>query len=199
MNVGTWEARLDAFTRDPDNMILSEFSIDNGITYSPMSQLGVVNKNPSIGQTIQFRITLIRPDLNHKSPMFEILRARYPYIPPLRNDMSPGEILLLKTWDVERYVREKLGNHTENVGQHYWTLPLNFFDKTIDRESPMAVLSKDHFVEEARGPEAGTRYVAIKHEFSRTFKIFTKQEFDLRRIVGEPGDFQDGEALAKVW
>lgn len=200
INLGTWEFKLDTSLRDPANIILGEFSIDAGAKYYDLSLLGTVGYNPTITQTIQFRVTLSRPGLNTKSPVFEILRARYPIIPPLRySDMNPGEILLLKTWDVERYVREKMGNSTENVGQHYWTLPLHFFDRTIDRESKEAALSKDHFVEEARGPEAGTRYISTKHQYSRTFKAFTSQSFDLRRVIGDLGDTNSGESTCRVW
>jgi hypothetical protein len=211
---GPWETRTDAYPRDPSNLITTEWSTDGGFNWQPIQLLGSSPQyNPRAGTDIMFRVTLYRPTLQQKAPLFEIVRARFPYVPPFRvmtaptpgtpfyhqDDCWPGEILILKTWDQERFRREQSGNRTETEGQRYWTIPLNYFNQEIERETPKAALGKDHFLEESRGPEAGARYVATKHDYSRTFKIFTRQDFNLRRIIGDPNDRLSGEALMRVW
>jgi hypothetical protein len=211
---GSWETRTDAYPRDPANIITTEWSVDGGFNWQPASLLGSSPQyNPRAGTNIMFKITLYRPTLQHKAPLFEIMRARFPYVPPFRvlaaptpgtpfyhqDDCWPGEILILKTWDQERFRREQSGNRTETEGQRYWTIPLNYFNQEIERETPKAALGKDHFLEEPRGPEAGARYIATKHDYSRTFKIFTRQDFNLRRVIGDTNDRLSGEALMRVW
>lgn len=199
-NLGTWTAKLDAFARDQANTILGEFSLDGGLTWTALVALGTVGNNPTLGGTIQFRITMTRPAATTKSPMFEVIRARYPVISPMRKeDMAPGEILLLKTWDIEKFVRDPQGKSAQSQGEKYWTLPLNLFDPRIAQETKDSLLGPDHFLEDARGVQAGTRFVSTQHAYSRTFKIFTRQEFNMRQLVGEQGNQLLGEALAKVW
>jgi hypothetical protein len=210
--VGPWAYKLDGYPRDSSGTIGAEMSLDGG-AYQSITNLGVT-VNPVQGQTIRFRVTLARPSVSTKSPLFEILRVRYPVVPAFRqhnpagplngfahlDTTAPGEILLLKTWDQERFAREAAGTSTLNEGQRYWTVPLSFFDTRIDRESPEATLGRDHFVEEARGPEDGARYVGTRHAYSRTFKIFTRMEFSLRRIIGDLNDRTGGEgSINRVW
>lgn len=203
-NLGQWEAKVDAFIRDQqNNTITSEFSLDQGVTWLPLNTIGQAGRNPGMGEFITFRVTLTRTSADVKSPLFEILRARYPIVPSprTRNPLpaNPGDILLLKTWDMERFAREANGTQTNTEGERYWTLPLSFFDEVIDRDTPEAVLGRDHFVEQVSGPEAGARYIATKHQFSHNFKIFTRQDFNLRRIIGDPNDRKSGENLMRVW
>jgi len=212
--LGQWESHLDAYSRDPLNIITSEWTVDGGVTWQPTSLLGSSPQyNPRAGATMQFKITLYRPTLQTKPPLFEIFRARFPYVPAFRiraaptpgtpfyhnDDCLPGEILILRTWEQERFRREPSGVRTETEGYRYWTIPLNYFNHEIDRETPKAALGRDHFLEEARGPETGARYIATKHDYSRTFKIFTRQDFNLRRIIGDHNDRLTGEALMRVW
>lgn len=198
---GPWEVQLDAYNRDSSNTsILLEYTIDDGETWvaGPPDDL-----TPAVGSTIQFRVTLARDSITNKSPLFEILRARYPVVPSPRERQPlpalPGDILLLKTWDVERFKREQSGAQVDTEGERYWTLPLSFFDGRIDRETKDAVLRQDHFIEEKSGPEAGARYVATKHAFSRNYKLFTRQDFNLRRVIGDPGNRLSGEGIMRVW
>lgn len=195
---GSWQVHLDAYVRDTDHSSAQLEFTPNGIDW-----IAGVPTSAIVNSTVQFRVTLARASASVKSPLFEILRARFPIIPsprarePLPAD--PGDILLLKTWDVERFKREQSGAQTETEGERYWTLPLNFFDERIDRESQDAVLGSDHFIEEKSGPEAGTRYVATKHAFSRNYKLFTRQDFNLRRVIGDANNKQSGEAIMRVW
>lgn len=211
---GKWEWKLDAYPRDPANLIWMDWTINGGVDWYSASLLGTkTNFNPKMGDIIQFRITMMRPNLTNKAPLFEIFRARFPYVPPFReraaptpgtpfyhqDDVMPGEILILKTWDQERFRREASGVRTETEGQRYWTIPLNYFNQEIPRETPASALGRDHFLEEARGPAEGSRYIATKHDYSRTFKIFTRQDFNLRRVIGDIDDRLSGEALMRVW
>lgn len=198
INVGRWDFHLDAPLRFPTNTVLTEFSIDNGSSYQVIANLPTVN--PQFGGTIRFRVTLSRVAATDKSPLFEILRARFPVVPSFRKtDANPGEILLLKTWDTDKFLRESSGKSVESQGEKYWTMPLNYFDQRIAAESQDTVLNADHFLEEARGPETGVRYVSTQHAYSRTFKMFTRQEFMMRRLKGEAVDKTIGEALSRVW
>lgn len=198
INYGSWEVHLDAFNRDQTSSTITLEFTTNGVDW--VEGTPVV---PALNSTIQFRVTLARASTAIKSPLFEILRARFPVIPSPRERQplpaGPGDILLLKTWDVERFKREQSGAQTETEGERYWTVPLNFFDERIDRESKDAVLGQDHFIEEKTGPEAGVRYVATKHAFSRNYKLFTRQDFNLRRVIGDTNNKQSGEAIMRVW
>jgi hypothetical protein len=197
-NYGTWSYHLDAPIRATGNTVVAEFTVNGGTTWQDITNLPTVN--PQLGAVIQFRFTLTRVAAADKSPLFEIFRARYPAVPPIRSgDVNPGEILLIKTWDVDKFMREQMGKSTQSQGEKYWTLPLNYFDTTLTPESMSTVLGPDHFLEEARGPEVGVRYVSTQHSYSRTFKMFTRQEFLMRRVVGEAGDPKLGESLMKVW
>mgnify|MGYP000929396809 FL=1 len=203
-NYGKWEYHVDAHTRDIDtNNVTVEFSLSDPDQWFDGSLLGTTGYNPSIGDIIQFRITLSREVLTSASPIFEMFRARYPTIqsPRTRSPLpaDAGDILLLKTWDVEKFHRELGGAQVQNEGLRYWTLPLSFFDNRLDRDAPESTITQDHFVEEPNGPEAGTRYVATKQSYSRTFKIFTRQEFNLRRVIGESNSKVLGETIARVW
>lgn len=202
-NLGQWEARLDAFPRAGGNTVVGEFTVDGGVSWQPLSSLGLYGYNPTLGGAIQFRVTMTRPTSATVSPLFEILRARFPIVPSPRtrnpDPAVPGDILILKTWDQEKFRREMAGQQTETDGERFWTLPLTFFDPSINRETFAAVLGPDHFLEEAKGPEAGVRYVSTKHSYSRTFKMFTRQEFNLRRVVGQAGQKTLGEGIMRVW
>jgi hypothetical protein len=202
-NLGAWEVHLDAFPRAAGNTVVGEFTIDNGGTWNPLVNLGTANLNPTSGGTIQFRVMMTRSSISSVSPLFEIIRARFPVVPSPRtrnpDPAAPGDILVLKTWDQERFRREMAGVQTEVEGDRFWTLPLTFFDSRINRETFAAILGPDHFLEEAKGPETGVRYVSTKHSYSRQFKMFTRQEFNLRRVIGQAGQKTLGETIMRVW
>jgi hypothetical protein len=204
INTGRWSYKLDAYVRDSANTsIRGEFTIDHGFTWHDLNILGTSLYNPSKLDTIKFKITLYRNSVTNKSPLYEMLRARFPrVVSPRPTGILPvdsGDILLLKTYDQERFKREVSGTQTENEGQRYWTLPLSYFDDQIERESIQSILGVDHFVEETSGPETGVRYVSTKHAYSRTFTITTHQSFNLRRVIGTINNNKLGEMISKVW
>jgi hypothetical protein len=209
-NFGNWTYKLDAYARSNTNTVVGEFSLDKGLTWRNISLLGTPGNNPTLSDFIQFKVTMTRASLSDKSPMFDCLRARFPKIPTFgtgfnrsqtgtRYDANPGEILILKTWDVLKYAREANGLEAQSQGEQYWTLPLNFFDETLTPDSSSTILTQDHFLEEARGPLVGTRYVSVQHSYSRTFGQFTHQAFSLRRLIGEANNSLLGESLSRVW
>lgn len=182
--VGPWEAKADAFTRDggTNSSILVEFSKDGGTTWFALDQMET--QNPS--SQLRFKVTFNRTAITVKTPMFEIVRARFATIVDIRGELAEPVIRAIPTWDVETEVRQNIGNKIENSNKRIWTLPLNFFDETL-----LDVISQrvqdDAFVEVRYGGNIGFRFSLNEFDYSDTFGRFTRMAFALRRVAGNPG------------
>lgn len=194
--LGAWEHNIAGFTRDggANSSILVEFSINGGTTWFPMTQL--VAQNPTT--TIKFRVTLTRSNAGIKTPMFEMVRVRFATMPDIRNELSEPVIRVIPTWDKNAEFRTPHGSRMDATGKRFWTMPLTFFDATMPRETPIARLMDDVFVEIRYGGNIGFRYALIEFDYSDTFGKFTRQEFGLRQYSGKPGSMA-GEFAYRVF
>lgn len=193
---GAWESKVDGFTRDggANSSIIVEFSTDDGTTWQAMDAL------PSITATtsIRFRITISRNTPNVKSPMFEIVRVRFPTMRDIRGELAEPVVRFIPTWDRNAESRTQHGWRIESVSKRFWTVPLTFFDQTMPRETDLARLVDDVLVEVRYGAAVGTRYAVTDFNYSDTFGEFTRQEFGLRQFSGEPGEIV-GEHAYRVF
>lgn len=195
--LGDWEAKADAFTRDADvnSSIVVEASKDNGITYFALTAL---EAQSPITQ-LRFRVTFTRTTASVKSPMFEIVRARFPNITDLRTEINEPVIRAIPSWDQETELRQNLGSKIENQGKAFWCLPLQFYDMhLVNSPITMQRLADDVFVEVRYGGNMGQRHALNEFDYSDTFGLFTKMSFSLRRVAGSPGKLP-GEIYARVW
>lgn len=174
-----WEYRIDSANIKNTNSIDIEFSTDNLIFY-PISELNDAGKKPINTGNIYIKITLNRANANDRSPEFEIFRLRHankvdPYIKILRPQISesPG-------WT-------PYGRRTENLGERFWTMPLDFFDSNITKDTPAAKIVENSFYERVTGINVGIKFVTVKLHYNEEFGIFTEQSFETRRT--QPNEF----------
>lgn len=198
--LGPWESKADGFTRDggANSSSLVEFSINDGATWFPLTQLEAQLPTGSLVTSMRFRVTLARSNAGIKSPMFEIVRARFPTTLDIRNELAEPVIRAIPTWDKNAEFRTPHGNRIDATGKRFWTMPLTWFDATMDREAPIARLQDDVFVEVRYGGNIGFRFALVEFDYSDTFGKFTRQEFGLRQYSGQPGKMQ-GEFAYRVF
>jgi hypothetical protein len=197
--VGDWEAHYDAFTRDggSNSTITVEASVNNGVSWIATSALEAASGVSPITQ-LRFRVTMTRTALTVKSPMFEMVRARFQNVPALRDNIDEPVVLFIPTWDVETEIRQSFGSKMEQDGKNMWTVPLTYFDSTLDEGTFASRLSDDCIVECRHGGEVGFRYALINFSYSDTFGRFTRQSFQMRRLAGEAGG-NDGEQGVRLF
>lgn len=196
--LGPWEAKADGFTRDGgvDSTIDVEASKDNGVTWFPLANI----ESQAPTTQLRFRVTMTRTSVAVKSPFFEIIRARYPYILDFVDVKAVNEpvIRFIPTWDDEQEHKQNIGLKTENAGKKFWTIPLTFFDPTLARETMAARLADDCIAEARYGGNIGIRFSFNEFKYSDTFGEFTRQEFELRRVIGKPGQLH-GEVYYRIF
>lgn len=196
--LAAWEASANAFTRDQGaaSSILVEASKDNGVTWFALSALEAQAPTTQL----RFKATFTRTTATVKSPMFEIVRARFPtMLDTMRGELQEPVIRVLPTWNIEQEQRNAYGTSVQQSNQAFWTLPLFFFDETIAENTPAARLEDDVFVEDRFGGSVGSRYPITEFKYSDTFGKFTRQEFTARKAVGERGSALIGEIYSRVW
>jgi len=184
--LGAWESRYDGFTRDGgvNSAIIVEASKDNGLTWFALS--GLELEGPTT--QLRFKVTMSRTTTSTKSPMFEIVRVRYATIFDIRNELFEPVIRVLPTWLTEAEIRQAHGLKMEATNNKFWTLPLAFFDPSIEIQNNASRVSDDVFVEQRVGVEIGIRYAITEFSYSETFGKFTRQEFSTRKYSGKPGE-----------
>lgn len=218
-----WAIELEAFRRVAGDGITLEFSIDAGATYTPLvlvpgpvvamtvprgyvSAIGAIPTKPIGTGLLRFRITLTRASpTSPEAPSFEILRARHgqpdhqnPTL-VLQRQLTPGQILIVKTWDVEAMQRNLVTGRTiEYEGDRSMTAPLDFFDPTLTMDTPPCALDDRDagphpFFEYASGVRTAQRFVIHRVSMDTTINdTLTQQSFSERRA-------QDGELYGLVF
>lgn len=197
---GPWQSAFAGFTRDNgvNSSILVQFSVDFGATWDTLSATNLEIAG-SFTQ-IRFRVTFNRLNVNVKSPMFEIVRIRFPTIGDEISGSPIQEpvIRMLPSWDTQQEVRQPFGTKIDASGRRMWTIPLNFFDSSILPNTPQARLFDDVILECRFGAEIGFRYGVNQFRYSDQFGVFTRQEFEVRRYAGSPGKI-DGEFAYRIF
>lgn len=194
--LGSWEARTEGFSRDNnvDGFIFTDISVDSGVTWVDISLINTL----TFAGVIRFRIRMVRSYLSVKSPMFEMVRVRFPTMLDPWGTMTEPVVRLIPTWDVESHMRMNYGERVDTSGKRFWTVPLNFFDGALQAEVFASRLGDDAFAECRYGGEIGFRYDMIQFKYSDTFSKFTRQEMELRRVAGDPST-QDGEGYMRIF
>lgn len=212
-----WELELAAYKKIAGDSVGLEFSTDGGVTYYAIALTpgplfgyrgaltGLVK--PQGTGLLRFRITMTRTSASSaESPSFEILRVRHVRSADwnalqlsVRKDMAPGQLLFLRTWDQEFVARDvSRGRPIEAMGDRSETAPLDFFDRSITRDTPRAAFDDrgtgpHPLFEYTTGVRATQRYAIYAVNLDSTIQnVLTHQSFSERRI-------QPGESAAFVF
>lgn len=176
-----WEVDIIAPNILETNLVTISFSV-NGIDFYPIEEINDIDKKPIGIGGIYLRASMSRSITTNRSPSFEIVRIRHsnkekPYILILRPNVNEIPALM------------QYGNRIENVGERFWTLPLNYFCSNIPANSSLARIKENSFYERVTGLNAGIRFVTTKLMFNEEFGgedgYFTQQSFEPRRVQSE--------------
>jgi hypothetical protein len=172
-----WGVQVDSADIKSTNSVATEFSTDN-VNFFPISQINDGGKKPIGTGSIYIRITLTRVNVIDRSPEFEIIRLRHansvePFIKILRPQISE-----FPSW-------MQYGFRTENIGERFWTMPLDFFDSSITPDTEDAKIFENAFYERVTGINIGVRFVTTKLFYEEEFKTFSYQSFETRRVQPE--------------
>jgi hypothetical protein len=166
-------------------------------TNQAISVVGKLTHNPTT--TLMFRVTMTRTSIGIKTPMFEIVRARFGTYTDIAGRVTTEPVIrVLPTWLNESEVREKYGDKLEARGNRFWTMPMAFFDSSLELNEPRSRISDDAFVEVRFGGENGYRYALVDFSYSDQFEKFTRQEFTCRKVTGQPGH-TSGEFFYRIF
>lgn len=182
----TWDYDTQTFIREPSNSTIAvEYSLDSGATWSSMSALE--SANPAAG-TIRFKATLTRTSSSVRSPLFEIVRARYSRIPlgtfinPYTNSPMEGPwILALNGYPDQQYTKSEHGDQPQGPGS-FWTSGMSMFDPTVTVGSDEELIHGPNIlVQFMDGALAGKRYrpTSWKQADPFAFKVVS-QDFQIR-------------------
>ncbi|KKM27493.1 hypothetical protein LCGC14_1574160 [marine sediment metagenome] len=168
-----WDYKVDIALIVSTNTVTTEFSTDD-ITYFPITEINDDGKKPVGIDDIYIKITVTRVSTTDRSPEFEIIRLRHaitdqPFIKILRPQISE-----IPSWTA-------YGRRSENVGERFWTMPLDFFDSNIQLDSSDAKILENSFYERVTGINVGNRFVTTKLNYNEEFTIFTHQSFESRK------------------
>jgi len=181
-----WEARSDFVLRDGANSsVVTEFSLDGGATWISLDDLAATN--PASGR-IRFRVTISRVSTAIPTPLWEVLRARFPTI-PIAGRIGPW-ILMLKTVSPDKKTQDVRGILTTSDGDRFWTAPLSLFDCQIQSQQGLGAaldpnnLIRDQafiqFLEGARRVNFNQRWSITNMSYSDPFGYLVRQFFDAR-------------------
>lgn len=174
-----WEVDIVAPNILETNLVTISFSM-NGIDFYPIEEIND-NKPTGVGG-IYLRVSMSRAVVTDRSPSFEIIRIRHaikekPYILILRPNVNEIPALM------------QYGGRVENIGERFWTMPLNYFCSNIPANSSLARIKENSFYERVTGLNAGIRFVTTKLMFNEEMGgedgYFTQQSFEPRRVQPE--------------
>lgn len=181
-----WEYDAQVFVRDTINSTLTvEYSLDSGVTWLAMG--GLSTDNPGTG-TIRFRACFTRISVTTRSPLFEIVRARYSRIPlgkfinPYTESPADGPwILAINGYPDQQYIKTEHGD-TPQGSSTFWTAGLSMFDPLVTVGSDDELLHGPNIlVQFMDGVLAGKRYRPTSWKQSDPFAYkVVSQDFQVR-------------------
>lgn len=172
-----WDVGLFAPNIVETNLVQASFSTD-GINFWPVDQINDADKKPVGVGGIYLRISMSRASVEHRSPEFQIVKLRVancrkPFIKILRPQRSDLPSLM------------QYGLRNEALGERFWTMPLDYFDKNIPPNTQLAKIQENSFYARVNGMFAGDLYVTTKLIADEEFGIFTWQSFESRKAQAE--------------
>ena len=168
-----WEFRCDSATIKDANLVVVTFSTD-GIIFNPISQINNAGKKPINSGVIYINIMLSRGSIDQRSPEFEIIRLRH-------MKTCNSNIKILRPQVTELPILMQYGGRYENMAERFWTMPLDFFDRHIQADTPSARIIENSFYQRVHGINSESRFVTTKLSYNEEFGIFTHQSFEPRR------------------
>lgn len=203
-NNEAWRYAVDSYVVEQGTSVTVEYSYDFGATFFPM--VNIIEANPPVAGDgfLMFRVTLSRSSATQRSPAFSAVRARHVssefYRRALlswRPDLLPGQVLVLRPWVVEQ-ARNLPGQGVvlDWLGDRSWTMPLDFYDTRIVRDTPAARIpdrapGPHPFYEHATGIKTGDRVTLTTMKWNEELGLFTHQSFDERRIQEDEPPYAD--------
>jgi len=177
-NLGyAWEYKLDAPIIKSTNTITVTFST-NGTTYYPITSINTLGIKPVGIGNLYIKVVLTKAIVDDRGPEFEIFRLRHPKVDEPYIKILRPQITEVPTW-------LQYGARSEQVGEAFWTVPLNYFDATIPAETPAARILENSFYARINGIDIGNRYVTTKLSYNDQFGQMTQQSFVPRRVQPE--------------
>jgi hypothetical protein len=168
-----WDYKLDSPNIVSTNTSVVEFST-NGILYHPIASINTVGIKPIGIGSIYIRVTLTRALDTDRGPEFEVFRLRHPTVESPYIKILRPQVTEVPTW-------LQYGLRTEQLGERFWTAPLDFFDSSIPPNTPAARIIENSFYQRVTGINSDARYVTVKLSYNEEFGIFTHQSFETRR------------------
>lgn len=177
----------DMYLRQPaGTSITIEFSLNAG----PFTAIAALPTTTAANNsTIQFRVTLARTLAASRSPLFEMLRVRYPRL-------DEPYIRVLKGLPTRTRSREAMGVVDTDATVRFWTVPLFVFDDLIPQDPDVVapqqsqVIQPKAFLEFREGAYVGKRYDLGSFSYSDPAGILISQQFGCRLL--QPDEIQSG-------
>lgn len=181
----TWATSVQYYLMEADySSVVVEYSLDSGTTWLALSNL---LSETTLTGTIRFRATLSRTETAARSPLFEMLRARYATIPLSNPDMNDVYrkgpwILIMREPPSTGYRKQDYGDQPIEEGLTMWTGGLSMFDSSIATGSTEEMVKgPEALVQLLDGARSGNRYIASAWQNSDPMAyIITSQTFKVR-------------------
>jgi hypothetical protein len=192
----TWGTSVQFYLMESDySSITVEYSLDAGAGWLSLSNLPAETTQTG---TIRFRVTMSRTDANARSPLFEMLSARYATIPLSNPDVNgvyrKGPwILIMREPPSTGHRKQDYGDQPIEEGLEMWTAGLAMFDSSIPYGSAGEVIKgPEVLMQLLDGARAGNRYMATAWKNSdpmayiiesQTFKMRITDDVDPMKLV----------------
>lgn len=192
----TWGTSVQYYLMESDySSVTVEYSLDAGTTWAELSNLPAETAQTGM---IRFRATMSRTETAARSPLFEMLSARYATIPLSSPDlngvyrMGPW-ILIMREPPSTGYRKQDYGDQPIEEGLEMWTAGLAMFDPSIAYGSLSELIKgPEVLMQLLDGARAGNRYMATEWQnsdpmayiiVSQTFKMRITDDVDPMKLV----------------
>ena len=187
-----WETDIQGFIREEASLTSSltvEYSLDSGVTWTALSALPAAG--PTTG-SLRFRATLTRTTAAVRSPLFEIVRARYSRIPLgtfvnnyIEAPVDGPWILAINGYPDQQYIKSEHGDAPQGSST-FWTGGMSMFDPLVEVGSDAELIHGPNIlVQFMDGALAGKRYRPTSWKQSDPFAYkIVSQDFQVR--VSDP-------------